>query len=172
MAKFKVIHRSKNGSDRKYHDANALNDLIFYIQCEDRTNPSLVGGLAVNPFAAAEEMEGITALAGKQKGVHLRHFIISFSPEELQSAKTAFNIAKDIAEFYADRHQIVYAVHTNKCHLHIHFIMNTVSYQTGMKYAGDRKDFYLFQTHMRRILHRYGLRQEVQFVKDTGTDSE
>lgn len=172
MAKFKVIHRPRSIAERKYHDAAALNDLISYIQREDRTEPSLIGGLAVNPFSAAEEMEILAKLARKYKGVHLRHFVVSFSPEETQSPQTLYKMAGEIAEFYADEYQIVYAVHCNKTNLHIHFVMNTVSYQTGMKYPGNKKDFYDFQTHIRSVLRRYGFQGGLQVVKDSDDDSD
>lgn len=83
--------------------------------------------------------------------------VLSFGREEQVDAQTAKRIAYQIAEYYADNYQIVYAVHTDAAHINIHFVMNTVSYRTGRKYGGDRDDYHRFIGYMWQILKSYGL---------------
>ena len=37
--------------------------------------------------------------------------------------------------------QIVFGIHTNEEHLHIHFVMNTVSYENGLKFSYGIREF-------------------------------
>ena len=83
--------------------------------------------------------------------------MLSFSKEERVTPGIANNYALGIKEYYADEFQIVYAVHNNTDDVHIHFVMNTVSYLDGHKYAGKREDYYEFQDHLIQILKPFGI---------------
>lgn len=58
--------------------------------------------------------------------------------------------------FYADTYQIVYAVHEDAAHLHIHFVMNMISYLDGKRYAGKKKDFYDYQNYLQGAAEVFG----------------
>ena len=80
-----------------------------------------------------------------------------FSKKEPIGIQQAKSIAYQIAAYYAEQYQILYAVHIDAEHLNIHFVMNTVSYRTGMKYEGKKQDYYQFIDHMKQTLGWYGL---------------
>ncbi|MBQ8599037.1 MAG: relaxase/mobilization nuclease domain-containing protein [Oscillospiraceae bacterium] len=153
----------------KYHDNRSISDILRYCTRSDKTNAELCGGWAVNPENAALEMETFTKLANKDSGVRLRHFEISFAPGRHIEPKQAAKIAKECAKYYADDHQIVYAVHTDKHHVHAHFVMNALRYSDGMKYRGDKKDLYDFEAHCKTVFHRNGIKESLCLVRDTRT---
>ena len=150
----------------KYHDDESLITVLNYCTREDKTSEALVGGWAVNPENAMEEMETFAKLGNKDTGSRLRHFEISFAPNHLRDPEIALQIAKECAKYYGDNHQIVYAVHTDKHHVHAHFVMNPVRYTDGKKYRGTKKDLYDFQAHGTKVLHEAGFRESLQFVSE------
>ncbi|MBQ3194784.1 MAG: relaxase/mobilization nuclease domain-containing protein [Oscillospiraceae bacterium] len=162
MPVFKVVTRHSTPyqgiiPDKKYHDPDAVRNVLDYVLDNKKTNQDLYGGFSVNPLLAVDQFEIIARNFGKNFGTHLRHMVMSFGEEEYVDVYTAKCIAYRIAEYYADTYQIVYAVHIDAKHINIHFVMNTVSYRTGKKYGGDRNDYHCFLGHMWSILKEYGL---------------
>ena len=151
--------------EQKYHDDEAVQDVLRHILREDKAPRELIGGFAVNPFLAAEQFTMIAQAYGKDFGVRLRHMILSFSPDESPSLNDAKNIAYQVAAYYGNDYQIVWACHTDAHCLNIHFVMNMVSYRNGMKYDGSKADFYRFQHHVNYILDPYGM--HIEICKDT-----
>lgn len=97
-------------------------------------------------------MQGLCAAYQKPEGTNLRHSVLSFSPEESVTAEQAADIAREAMEYYEEDYQIMAAVHTDRAHLHIQFIMNTTDYRTGKKYPGSRADYFAFRDHINKIL--------------------
>ena len=162
MPVFKVVTKYsgdhiKSHYENKYHDKDAVDDVISYVLRTDKTSPDLVGGFCVNPYMAADQFRIIARVHNKEYGGHLRHMVLSFSDTEPVGTETAKKIAYQIAAFYGDEYQILYAVHIDARHLNIHFVMNTVSFRTGMKYDGKKQDYYQFIAYMKQVLGWYEL---------------
>lgn len=167
MPVFKVVTKDSGEYSHwvnKYHDKDAIDDVISYVLRNDKTSPELVGGFCVNPYMAADQFKIIARIHNKDFGVHLRHMIISFSNTEPVGTDKAKKIAYQIAAYYGDEYQIIYAVHIDAGNLNIHFVMNTVSFRTGMKYDGKKQDYYQFIAHMKQVLSWYDL--ELYVVSD------
>lgn len=158
MAVLKIVNQAK-----KYHDHMAYEDLVSYCTVSRKCPYHCISGRAVNPKNAALAMQSVARVYEKDQGVRLRHIILSFSPAELDKTcdadvDSANKIAWEIMGYYSRNYQILACVHTNKKHLHIHFIMNMVSYLDGKKYPGDKRDFYRFQSYVKAVLIPYGIR--------------
>lgn len=153
MATLKV----KSSREGKYHDFEAYEDVVCYIQDPMKTIHGYIGGIAVNPYNAACEMQCLTAAYHKEDGGHLRHMILSFLPREISDPALVHTIAYQVAWYYGQRFQITWGVHEDEPHLHIHFAMNRVSYVNGKKYEGKKEDYYTFQDHIRAVLRSYGI---------------
>lgn len=162
MAYLKIRHKEKAGyTSGKYHDDHALIDVITYIFDPQKIPSGYVGGLAVNPNNAVYEMSMLSLCYAQDSGVRLRHMILSFESGELDTMKRggackASRIAYEVAKFYGWHHQIVYAVHEDTNKIHIHFVMNTADYLTGLKYEGKKADLYRFLEHINAVLEQYG----------------
>ena len=154
MATFKVIGK---GQDGKYFDDMALNDVISYITQPQKTTHGFIGGYGVQPEYAAQQMEYVSRAYHNYDKVRLRHFIISFGEKDYITLNEAFFISQKAAEFFADRYQIVFAVHEDTRHIHVHFVMNQVSYVDGKKYSGKCKEHYNFIYYMKEVCEDFGI---------------
>lgn len=113
-----------------------------------------IGGMNIDPKYAAAEMEIVKGIWMQKQGVQLWHFILSFS--EIESAqyvnpKDARYIAYEICEYFADKYQIVFGIHAGP-NLHIHFVINSVSFWDGKRYSGSNMDFHNLRKYTLSIL--------------------
>ncbi|WP_278960081.1 relaxase/mobilization nuclease domain-containing protein, partial [Anaerobutyricum hallii] len=112
-----------------------------------------VGGINCLPDTAFEQMEetkNIFHKTGKRQGYHV---IISFSPEEKVTAEQAMYVLEHFAkDVLGNDYEAVYAVHTDREHMHGHLIWNSVSMTTGKKYNSPKGNW---KNHLQPITNKY-----------------
>lgn len=112
-----------------------------------------MGGINCLPDTAFEQMEetkNIFHKTGKRPGYHV---IISFSPEEKVTAEQAMYVLEHFAkDVLSDDYEAVYAVHTDREHMHGHLIWNSVSMTTGKKYNSPKSNW---KNHLQPITNKY-----------------
>ena len=151
MAITKILNiMESEGRNPTTHLKNALE----YIQNPDKTEECvLVGGINCLPDTAFEQMEetkNIFNKTGKRQGYHV---IISFSPEEKVTAEQAMYVLEHFAkDVLGDDYEAVYAVHTDREHMHGHLIWNSVSMTTGKKYNSPKNNW---KNHLQPITNKY-----------------
>lgn len=151
MAITKILNiKESEGRNPASHLKNALE----YIQNPDKTEECvLVGGINCLPDTAFEQMEetkNIFHKTGKRQGYHV---IISFSPEEKVTAEQAMYVLEHFAkDVLGDDYEAVYAVHTDKEHMHGHLIWNSVSMTTGKKYNSPKSNW---KNYLQPITNKY-----------------
>ena len=138
------ILKIKNES---YANNDAIENLVQYIQRSGYT-----GGLAVDIENAAEHMQKVKEIWYKTEGRQARHFIVAFSDYEFPTIDEAISYGYSISQYYAERFQILFSVHTDTDHIHLHFVMNTVSYVDGRKYSGGLSDYLSFRNYIQSIM--------------------
>lgn len=148
--------KTANGKE-KYRDLNSKHDVINYILNPDKMIHNYCGGVEVDPQNIEESMKQISAHFNKENGVQLRHFIISFYPTELNDPAIANEIAKQATQWLGQKYQTIYSIHEDKPNLHMHIIMNSVSYIDGQRYYGTKKEFNSFRNFLYHLLKNYGL---------------
>lgn len=136
MATYKVIGKGQNG---KYTDDAARESVISYCMTPCKVKHGCMGSRAVDLEHAAEEMQWLANLYHNDKRVRLRHCVISLGNKERISLEDAREIAEYAIDFFGRDYQIIYCIHEDTEQLHIHTVMNQVSYQDGRKYSGTRK---------------------------------
>ena len=134
--------------------ASHLKNALEYIQNPDKTEECvLVGGINCLPDTAFEQMEetkNIFHKTGKRQGYHV---IISFSPEEKVTSEQAMYVLEHFAkDVLGDDYEAVYAVHTDREHMHGHLIWNSVSMTTGKKYNSPKNNW---KNHLQPITNKY-----------------
>jgi len=134
--------------------ASHLKNALEYIQNPDKTEECiLVGGINCLPdtvFEQMEETKNIFHKTGKRQGYHV---IISFSPEEKVTAEQAMYVLEHFAkDVLGDDYEAVYAVHTDREHMHGHLIWNSVSMTTGKKYNSPKGNW---KNHLQPITNKY-----------------
>ena len=151
MAITKILNiKESEGRNPASHLKNALE----YIQNPDKTEECvLVGGINCLPDTAFEQMEetkNIFHKTGKRQGYHV---IISFSPEEKVTVEQAMYVLEHFAkDVLGDDYEAVYAVHTDREHMHGHLIWNSVSMTTGKKYNSPKSNW---KNHLQPITNKY-----------------
>ena len=151
MAITKILNiQESEGRNPASHLKNALE----YIQNPDKTEECiLVGGINCLPDTAFEQMEetkNIFHKTGKRQGYHV---IISFSPEEKVTAEQAMYVLEHFAkDVLGDDYEAVYAVHTDREHMHGHLIWNSVSMTTGKKYNSPKGNW---KNYLQPITNKY-----------------
>ena len=150
MAITKILNiKESEGRNPASHLKNALE----YIQNPDKTEECiLVGGINCLPDTAFEQMEetkNIFHKTGKRQGYHV---IISFSPEEKVTAEQAMYVLEHFAKEVISDYEAVYAVHTDREHMHGHLIWNSVSMTTGKKYNSPKSNW---KNHLQPITNKY-----------------
>ena len=139
------------GEHKKYFDESSYYDVTNYIL----NHATYFGAANIQSINnAADEMLNVAIVFNKNKGKRVRHSVLSFGAWESVTPEMADEFAQKIILHYADRFQILYAVHTNTDEVHIHFVMNMVSFVDGSRYDGKKADYYAFRKHMQAITHR------------------
>ena len=151
-----AIWKTGNG-DGNYFNEDAKELVAAYIMHPDKAIHGYTGGYGVDPYFPAESMKIVSEQFGKQQGVQLRHFVVSFAPDELNDPDIVNVIAQQFAMYVGQRYQALYAVHENKSHLHFHLMHNSVSYLDGRRCYGKRPEFHDYQRVLKGILAQYGI---------------
>ena len=151
MAITKILNiQESDGRNPASHLKNALE----YIQNPDKTEECvLVGGINCLPDTAFEQMEETKNIFHKTGKRQEYHVIISFSPEEKVTAEQAMYVLEHFAkDVLGDDYEAVYAVHTDREHMHGHLIWNSVSMTTGKKYNSPKGNW---KNHLQPITNKY-----------------
>lgn len=129
--------------------------------CNYVVNPKKTGnglytgarGLTVhNAYQEIIEMQTLYGNTGGRRGYHIT---VNFSPNSPLNAYNIWEIAHEISDLFFPEFQVLYGVHTNEEHLHIHLAINTVSLRTGKKLHIDYKTLYWLIKEINDIERRY-----------------
>lgn len=150
--------QDKAGKYMKYETKSKMKFILNYVHDLEKTNPKLQGGtFLMNPENAYDEFMLTKQLWGKdQEGKRMcMHYIQSFKPGEVTP-----QLAKEMADEFVKQKifqgfQISYAVHTDKDHIHTHFILNTVNIEDGHKW--QLADLKILRNISDRLCKEHGL---------------
>lgn len=141
------VLKIKNAS---YHGEQSLENVVNYI-----LRSGHVGGLAVDPQYAVYQMELVKQLWHKTEGRQVRHFILSFSNQEVLTYDEAMEYGYQISRYFSNQRQIVFGIHFNTNHLHIHFALNTVSYTEGHMFSAGPSDYWKFRNYIQGLMPQW-----------------
>lgn len=129
MATVNFINRKKSQTRA------GMKFVLAYTQREDKTlfeGRKLVSGLNCSPQSVYEEFVNTKLFHGKDSQRMYYHFVQSFHKDEQISPQTAHEIALKLAAHYKD-FEVLVSTHVDRDHIHSHFIINSVSFDTGRK---------------------------------------
>nr|WP_279382260.1 relaxase/mobilization nuclease domain-containing protein [Lacrimispora saccharolytica] len=93
----------------------------------------LVSGLNCSPQTVYHEFINTKLLHGKDSGRMYYHMVQSFPKGEDVPPKLAHEMAVKLAEHFKD-YEVLICTHTDRDHIHSHFIINSVALETGRKF--------------------------------------
>lgn len=147
----------KIAAQGKYQDDNAIYDLINYICRPDKTPSHIIGGIGVDFQNIADSMVAVSMKFRKFNRLRLHHFILTFNPEDIYIKDMLPKIAEEICALWGAEFQIVYALHEDTDHPHIHFVWNNVSYIDGHKCHFGITEYNRTIGYIKHILGNYSL---------------
>lgn len=93
----------------------------------------LVSGLNCSPETVYYEFINTKLLHGKDSGRMYYHMTQSFPKGENVPPKIAHEMAVKLAEHFKD-YEVLICTHTDRDHIHSHFIINSVAFDSGRKF--------------------------------------
>lgn len=131
--------------------------IVKYLTQEGKTNESLISGKDCNPHNVVNEFTATQELYSKTDGVRYHHIIQSFFPGEITPEK-AHELGKELADNMFKGHEVFIVTHTDKEHIHNHFVVNSVSFESGKKYKSSNKSLWDIKRESNRICQREHLK--------------
>ena len=134
--------------------------ILSYCKRESKTvheGRKLVSGVNCLPESAYQEFMNTKLQYGKTDGRMFYHFTQSFSPKEDITPETAHEIAVKFAEKMFPGFEVLVATHTDKAHIHSHFVVNSVSCENGYKYHSDNENIERLRAESDKLCLQYGL---------------
>ena len=117
---------------------------------------ALISGVNCVPQAALLEFMNTKRLYGSTDGRMYYHMIQSFRPDDPVTPEMAHEIALKLAE-HIPGYEIIVATHTDREHLHNHFVINSVSCDTGLKYHSNEESLMALRKASDELCMQYGL---------------
>lgn len=136
-----------------------IKNIINYVSKKEKTTEKLLTGINCSSDTALEEMQLTKELYGKEGGRTYKHFVQSFPPDENISSELAHKIANEFVEQcdLLKGYEVLIATHTDKDHVHSHFIINSVSFETGHKFQMSAKDLQKMKDISDSLCRKYNL---------------
>ena len=101
--------------------------------CEKEAGIRWVSGVNCDGLNAVIEFEATKAAWNKDAGIRFYQYVQSFSPEEKVTYQQAHELALEFAAKAWPGHEVLVATHCDTAHIHSHFVINSVSFETGLK---------------------------------------
>lgn len=137
-----------------------LKFILSYCKRDSKTvcgDKKLIGGVNCVAESAYHEMLSTKMRYGKTDGRIFYHLVQSFSPEENITPETAHEIALKFAEREFPEYEVLVATHTDKAHIHSHFIVNSVSCENGYKLRPPKDFIEQMRNASDKLCTEYGL---------------
>lgn len=144
------MHMSQaKGKSQASKGKHLKNSLEYILNPEKTEMGTLIGGNHILPdtdFAFEKMLETKRVMEerfGRKKteGRQGYHFVLSFSPKDNITSEMAMEITEKFLETYIPDYESVYAVHTDRKHLHSHIVFNSVNMINGLKYHYENGDW-------------------------------
>lgn len=128
---------------QKVYDPGSDRELISGIHCQ--------GQNAFLEFMATKQAYK------KVSGIHFYQYVQSFSPLENITPEKAHEIALEFAAQAWPGHEVQVTTHCDADHLHSHFVINSVSFETGRKLRQDPQTLEQLRSLSDSICQKHGL---------------
>ena len=121
---------------------SAMRGVMRYCMREDKTwdeqsGQRHISGVNCDGMNSILEFEATKAAHGKMDGINFYQYVQSFKPTENITPKQAHEIAMEFAARAWPGAEVLVTTHCDANHVHSHFIINSVNFQTGLKLRQD-----------------------------------
>ena len=133
-----TVNILSNGS---HPGGGGLQATLDYCMQDEKTmyeGQKLVYGMNCSEQDPYLDMMTTKKLYGKTGGRMYYHLDQSFSPDEKITPEQAHKIAIEFAEEQFKGYEVLIATHVDAHHIHSHFVVNSVSFENGLKYHSSK----------------------------------
>ena len=133
-----TVNILSNGS---HPGGGGLQATLDYCMQDEKTmyeDRKLVYGMNCSEQDPYLDMMTTKKLYGKTGGRMYYHLDQSFSPDEKITPEQAHKIAIEFAEEQFKGYEVLIATHVDAHHIHSHFVVNSVSFENGLKYHSSK----------------------------------
>ena len=121
---------------------SAMRGVMRYCMREDKTwdeqsGQRLISGINCDGMNSILEFEATKAAHGKMDGINFYQYVQSFKPTENITPKQAHEVALEFAARAWPGAEVLVTTHCDADHVHSHFIINSVNFETGLKLRQD-----------------------------------
>lgn len=121
---------------------SAMRAVMNYCMRKDKTwdeqsQRYLISGINCDGCNSILEFEATKAAHGKMDGITFYQYVQTFSPKENIMPKQAHEIALEFAARAWPGAEVLVTTHCDANHVHSHFIINSVNFETGRKLRQD-----------------------------------
>lgn len=144
-----------NGENKTY---GAMKRVLDYITNPVKTEPYLIDGYNCDINNAYNQFVLTKRNYNKETGRQYIHFTQSFAPYDKVTPEEVKKIAEELLQMEIFKgFEVAYAVHTDKNHLHTHFVVNTVNAETGLKWKQSAEQLQLLKDYSDDLCRERGL---------------
>ena len=118
---------------------------------DEETGIRWVSGVNCDGLNSVTEFEATKAAWSKEDGIRFYQYVQSFSPAENITHQQAHEIALEFAAKAWPGYEVLVATHCDTDHIHSHFVINSVSFENGLK----------LRQHPDTLLHLRKLNDEI-----------
>ena len=140
--------------------AGALHGVAGYVSQKQKTQQEdgwqLVSGQNCTPQLVAQEFIATRQMHRKDSPVWFYHYVQSFSPDEEITGALAHQVAGEFAQQAWPDSEVLIATHTDAEHIHTHFIVNSVCYETGKMLRQGPSTLKNLRTLSDKLCMKYG----------------
>ncbi len=143
----------------KTQTATAMKRVIDYVLQDKKTvynGIKLVGGQNCVPDTAYQEFMATKYQYNKANGVFFKQYVQSFKPDIDLTPSQVHQIGLEMAKAF-DGYEVVVATHIDRDHWHNHFVVNSVSCETGLKIQINEKGLEQLRHRSDEICRQFGL---------------
>lgn len=151
-----TVNILSNGS---HPGGGGLQATLDYCMQDEKTmyeGHKLVYGMNCSEQDPYLDMMTTKKLYGKTGGRMYYHLDQSFSPDEKITPEQAHKIAIEFAEEQFKGYEVLIATHVDAHHIHSHFVVNSVSFENGLKYHSSKDNIRKLREASDSICLKYG----------------
>ncbi|MBE3101026.1 MAG: relaxase/mobilization nuclease domain-containing protein [Firmicutes bacterium] len=155
----------------KTQTKTAMGKVMRYVAQEKKTlfsdgekSYQLISGQNCVAETAYQEFMATKKQYGKDNGVFFKQFVQSFKPNEKATPQEIHQMGVEFAKYF-DGFEVLIATHIDKDHHHNHLIVNSVSYETGLKIQFNEKNLKELRNKSDEICKTFGLEVLASYQK-------
>ena len=136
--------------------SRGLRGIVDYVTNREKTAEQLISGVNCVARTAVPEFEAVKKQFRKTEGRGYYHIVQAFAPDDPLDFATAHELGVKLAEHFKS-YQCIVVTHMNTAHIHNHIIMNSVNFETGMKFHQSAREMQQVKDYCSQLCREYGL---------------